>query len=99
MSWEHLTDTTPRARTRHCCSLCDRHINPGHRYVVKTFVADGKFVRYTVHESCAHWARDWSVDEWKEVERGDPAQFNWWVSAEIAKDEGRPVPRRPREEP
>lgn len=65
MSWCHIEDTTPRARKRHRCHLCDGGIEPGEVHVKRYGIGDDGPVSTRMHVRCEALTRDWDEGDWE----------------------------------
>lgn len=72
MSWTYLNDTTPRARKKHTCNLCDLPIAIGEIHVARRGVSDGEMITARMHTDCEKLTSGWTQDDW---ETYDPTEF------------------------
>ena len=71
MSWQHLEDTTPKARRKYRCLLCGLPITKGQKHIKRVGV-DGEMYQMRMHIECEKLTEDWDEDNWLNF---DEAEF------------------------
>lgn len=64
MSWTHFSDTTPRARKRYRCVLCNEFIEVGETHVARRGTDEEGPLTCRMHTECEAATQDWSWDDW-----------------------------------
>jgi len=72
MSWNHLEDTSPKAKKEYRCYLCGLKINIGEKHIKRTGTADFEFITQRMHIDCEKLTNDWDENDW---ENFDEAEF------------------------
>lgn len=74
MSWHFLGDTTPRAKKRYRCTLCERAIEIGEVHVARRGIGDDIPMTARMHTRCEALTKElaWDDADW---ECYDPATF------------------------
>lgn len=96
MSWTHLSDTTPRARKRYRCILCDGHIEHGQPHVARRGITDDGPRTFRMHILCESISKKWEWWEWEDL--CDPLEFRRYeiedkglINFNISVDEHEPI--------
>ncbi len=71
MGWEHLSDTTPRARKTYRCFLCGEAIEIGEVHVRRSGVMDNDLISTRMHTECEAATTDWDETDWECTSEGD----------------------------
>ena len=65
MSWQHLRDSRPVARTLHRCLLCELPIAIGEKHVLRVGTIDGELSPCRMHEKCEQVTQSWDAMDWE----------------------------------
>lgn len=64
MSYTHFSDTTPKARKKYRCYLCERTIEVGVKHVARRGADDGQAFAFRMHIECEKLTAKWDEDDW-----------------------------------
>ena len=65
MGWQHISDTTPKARKEYQCCLCGEIIPIGEKHVYRFGSDDGDGLSSRMHIECEEAASDWDNLDWE----------------------------------